>query len=199
MKKNCCFVFLLFLLVNSLFALDYPWQKKNAEEFINVETHFVFMDENGTNMKEMVCGSPDSVAGNYSIPNFSVGIPMKLMVQMHPTLKKNANGIISGVRDSEKSKKREITVEITIIKSRDIQIYQIGGVSKVESSGNIDGSLKYIFSIKNDEQNFPSILFQFVPAETGSAEITVKYYGDNENQKIVDRSCDVVQEVTFTR
>lgn len=198
MKKLLFSIFAV-LLVNSIFALDYPWQQKNAEEFINVETHFVFVDENGNNKKEMVYGSTEFGKGDYGFAKFTVGVPLSLTVQMHPTLLPTASGVFHGVRDSEKSKKREITVEITITKSTQIQVTQQSGMSNVVMTPYADGSATYTFSIKNDKKLFPSIGFTFVPAAAGAAQVKVVYYGDDPTQKIVDRTCDVFQEVTFTR
>lgn len=199
MKKNCCLAFLLLLLVNSLFALDYIWQQKDAEEFINMETHFIFIDANGNNKKEMVYGSTEFGQGDYGFPTFTVGVPLSLNVQMHPTLLPIASGIIHGVRDSEKSKKREITVEITITKSTRIEVTQQGGLTNVVSTPYADGTVTYTFTIKNDKKQHPSISFKFVPAVAGDAQIKVVYYGESPEKKIVSRTCDVFQEIYFKR
>ncbi len=199
MKKMLFSIFAV-LLVNSLFALDLPWQRqKNAEEFINVETHFEFSDANGGNKKSIVYGSTEFGKGDYFIPSFRVRIPVLLNVQMHPTLLKNASGLLSTIPNSEKDRKREIKVEITITKSKNIQVLQNGGMKNITPQIALDGSVTYTFTIKNDSQMYPSIAFTFDPAEVGDAKITVQYYGDNPNQKIVDRTCDVLQAVKFTK
>lgn len=199
MKKILSLFFLSFFLIDSIFAVDFFWQKKGAQEFINVETHFSFSDTNGANKRSMVYGSTDFDVSDSFVPNFKIGIPVLLNVQMHPTLLKKAGNTWFGVKNSEKSNDREITVELTITKSKNIQVTQSGGMTNVIPQPNIDGSTTYTFTIRNNSEIYPSIAFKFVPAEQGEANITVTYYGSSPDQKIVDRSCDVFQNVSFSK
>ena len=198
MKKKLVFLSIVLGMLSSVFAVDFFWQTKCAQGFINVETRFHFSDTNGSNKKSMVYGSTQFDASNSFVPNFKVGIPVLLNIQMHSTLLKKAGGGWSGVRNSEKSIDREITVEVTITKSKNVQVTQSGGMSNVIPQHNIDGSTTYTFTIRNNSEIYPSIAFKFVPAETVDAIISVKYYGDSPDSKIVDNSCDVFQTISFS-
>lgn len=200
MKKLICLQFLLVFFLSSGFAFDFPWQKNNATEFINVETHFIFTDANGNNKKEMVYGSEEYDKGDFFVPRFKVETTLCLNVQMHATLLSKAGGTFSGVQNSEKNKTREITVEISFTKAKNIKVSQIGGITNVcQPDDRIEGVKSYSFIIKNDEDMLPAVQFIVTPAEAGEAIITVTYYGENPTQKIVDKSCDVFQTVYFEK
>ena len=52
----------------------------------------------------------------------------------------------------------------------------------------------YTFTIKNNHEIYPSVVFKFVPAVIGRTSIELKYA---EDSNIVVNSCNVLQEIEF--
>lgn len=196
MKRFICAFLILATAINFCFAFDLPWQEKNAKEFINIETSFVFSDLKKGNERSIVYGSTSGRNNReYFIPEFEKDDEALLFVELNPTLLPN---IAKNVRESEKAPTREIIVEVTFQKSKDIIVKQDGGIKSISNREEADGTHRFIFEIKNNSEMYRQLRFSFVPSDVGDAIISVVYYAkDPQGLKIVDRTCDVFQTVRF--
>ena len=207
MKRKINFIFLILVFLSNISAS--PWSglsdkimdmrlPTNAEQFINVETKFSFsVPEEGEVKKTMIYGSPSGDGGDYFIPNFKVGSEVSLFIDMNTSLLKN---IAKNVRSDEKSPTREILVEVCIEKSKDITVTQTGGVQPYSNKEDVNGNSFYFFIIKNNNELHGQVRFEFRPAKSGDAKITVAYSAlEPRGLKIVDSSCDVFQTVKFNK
>ena len=84
--------------------------------------------------------------GNYSLPEFKIGSEIQLSIELAPSLLEN---VAKNVRESEKSPKREIEIEVTIEKSKNVQVTQTGGMTPINQKDDVDGTSRFIFTMKN--------------------------------------------------
>lgn len=197
MNKKFIVGLVIFHIVTSVFAFDVPfnlpWQERNATEFINVVTKFTLANSDGQNKKIRTYGNPQEDE-DISVIRYKVGQEVVLRIDMHATMLSKAYEIFDGVRKSERDPDREILVSVTIRNSKNIQVTQTGGMSNVIPERMSDGSTTYTFTIKNNHEIYPSVVFKFVPAVIGRTSIELKYA---EDSNIVVNSCNVLQEIEF--
>lgn len=204
MKTIFSVVFSMIFAVSTVFAVDLlglkfdlPWQKQDVEEFVNIETTFVFSSAKNGVEKKMTYGSrTGGTEGNYSLPEFKIGSEIQLSIELVPSLLEN---VAKDVRESEKSPKREIEIEVTIEKSKNVQVTQTGGMTPINQKDDVDGTSRFIFTIKNNPEVSRTVNFLFTPAAVGNAKISVEYRAADNGLKIVDKSCDVFQTVSFKK
>ena len=204
MKTIFSVVFSMIFAVSTAFAVDLlglkfdlPWQKQDAEEFVNIETTFVFSSTKNGVEKKMTYGSRTGASeGNYSLPEFKIGSEIQLSIELAPSLLEN---VAKNVRESEKSPKREIEIEVTIEKSKNVQVTQTGGMTPINQKDDVDGTSRFIFTMKNNPEVSRTVNFLFTPAAVGNAKISVEYRAADNGLKIVDKSCDVFQTVSFKK
>lgn len=168
---------------------------KVAEEYINIETSFVFSQHDGNEIRTLIYGSADNEdASKHFLPRFSTEQEVQLSIEMNTSMLKNKT---KRIKKFQRSVDILIPVEITISKTDNVSYLYDGGIQKDQYSSSVvsKNDMSYKFFIKNNPELKPNIRFLFNPSDVGEVEVKV-VYGTPE-YKMTDSICDVSQTIKF--
>ncbi|SFI86187.1 hypothetical protein SAMN04487775_10794 [Treponema bryantii] len=189
--------FLVFISLGGFlgFKISNLFFRSISNEYINVETSFVFSQHDGEEIRTLIYGtSANEDANKHFLPRFSSSQEVQLTIEMKTSMLKNK---IKKVSKYQQSPEILIPVELKISKGDNISYKYDGGIQKdyYTEESNSQGETCYKFFIKNNPELKPNIKFLFEPKDIGEVQIDV-LYGTPE-YKMVDSSCDIAQTIKF--
>lgn len=168
---------------------------KGFDEYINVETSFLFSQPGGEETRTILYGiSENEDASKHFLPRFSTNQEVQLTIEMNTSM---LNNKIKKVSKYQQSAEILIPVELKILNTDNISYKYDGGIQKdyYTEESNSQNETCYKFFIKNNSELKPNIKFLFSPEDVGDVQIDV-LYGTPE-YKMVDSSCDIAQTIKF--
>lgn len=165
-----------------------------VDEYINVETSFVFSQHESEEIKTLVYGTAaNDDASKHFLPRFSSDEEVQLTINMQTSLLEKK---IKKLSKFQKSSDILIPVEIKISKMNNLEIKYDGGLQKERLNYETNSSYDtYKFFIKNNDKLSQNIKFLFIPTDKCDVEIDVAY--GTPDYKMVDSMCDIAQTVKF--
>lgn len=163
-------------------------------EYIDVETKFVFSQHESDEISTLVYGAAaNDDASKHFLPRFSSDGEVQLTIEMQTSLIEKK---IKKLSKFQKSTDVLIPVEIKISKTNNLEIKYDGGLQKDRFSYEPNSTYDtYKFFIKNNEKLSQNIKFLFLPTNKADVEIDVVY--GTPDYKMVDSMCDIAQTVKF--
>lgn len=167
--------------------------KNDLKEFINVETHFIFTQENAIDNKIVkIYGSTKDTAYDYRFLNYSAGEEVYMDIEFYPTFLKE---ILKKQKLSvSKLKEIEIPVFIKITNAEECKFVSTVNIDEHEEESE-DNVKKYSFRIKNSNSEISSIRFFLTSKEVKKLQVFVNY--GSADYKIVDEGCNVFETISF--
>ncbi len=193
--KRFCLGILIILTTFPLFAAG---RKVFGElqEFLNVETHFVFENNQTGKQISNIYGATGFYIGDGLPVMYKKGEKLVFFVEFVPTVLSKSKSKLKVYTLRPENIDIPVRIEITS-KNSDVKLIDTKSIVKVEKDIDEDKSSQiYTFSIKNKEECKRYIKFEITGKNEGSDQIFVTY-GNPEN-KIVDSTCDVFEIIQFT-
>lgn len=195
--KRLWLVFLGLLLCFSLCAEE-SRRLGNLQEFLNVETRFVFNKTSKTGK---------SISKIYGATGFYIGdaLPiscvkdekMLFRIEFIPSFleeEQTKSKIFKMRRSKEKDIDIPVRIEITSKKSH-VEMTAMKSIENIEKEKS-DQAQIFTFTIKNKADSKRYIEFEITGREAGDEQIFVSY--GSPEYKIVDSTCDVFETIHFT-
>lgn len=192
--KRLCSVFLGLLLCFSLSAKDSRYSG-SLDEFLNVETHFVFENNQTGKRISNVYGATSFNIGDGLPVSYKKGEKMIFRIEFIPSSLKEEQAkpkVFKTRRYDEKDIDIPVRIEITSRRSR-VEMTAMESISNIkkEKSAQI-----FTFTIENKANPKRYIEFEITGLEAGDEQIYVSY--GSPERKIVDSTCDVFETIHFT-
>lgn len=192
--------YLIFFLFVTLNISLYAFEKRdfgNLSEFLNVETHFVFENNQTQNRISNIYGATSFSVGD-GVP-ISYGINEKLVfyIEFFPTVLSENKLELKNYTKSPDSIDIPVSIEITSKNSK-VNLIDTKSIYNVEKKKNVEhGSMIYNFLIKNKIESNRYIKFEITGLTEGEEEISISY--GCPDYKIVESSCNVFETIEFTK
>ncbi len=194
--KRLCSVFLGLLLCFSLSAKDSRYSG-SLDEFLNVETHFIFENNQTGKRISNVYGATSFNIGDGLPVSYKKGEKMIFRIEFIPSSLKEEQAkpkVFKTRRYDEKDIDIPVRIEITSKKSH-VEMTAMKSIENIEKEKS-DQAQIFTFTIKNKADPKRYIEFEITGREAGDEQIFVSY--GSPEYKIVDSTCDVFETIHFT-